>query len=313
MGRYFALTFGPIVVALVATVLIWWRTKAHGWAVPTGALRRWTIVAAVVPLLVVTALRVLGFPLWALRLPQPLARLVVGDWFVVPIVLAVVAVVLLLFPWPARRAGGVAEISRRTMWSFASGRLLFWFGVLVAVVLALTVAAGFASEPDGEGRYRMYWVRTGETVSGTEIYGWYYSVPALVLLAVLVLLTLLVLARIGRPPLALGGDRDRDIALRRLRGRNVLLTAIGGVASHLAAVLQSLAATSSMGGGLRAGSAGWIQFGTPFAAIGPALWVASGCLLAVGLAAWLTVLFSVLPVPSRSLGWLRTRTTADRP
>src|SRR5699024_11477945 len=68
MGSYSALTFGPIVVALVAAVLIWWRTRAHGSVLPTGGLRRWTIVAAAVPLLVVTARQVLGFPLWALQI-----------------------------------------------------------------------------------------------------------------------------------------------------------------------------------------------------------------------------------------------------
>src|SRR5690625_1830743 len=94
MGSYSALTFGPIVVALVAAVLIWWRTRAHRSVLPTGGLRRWTIVAAAVPLLVVTARQVLGFPLWALRLPQSVVGLIVGDWFALPIVLAMVAVPL---------------------------------------------------------------------------------------------------------------------------------------------------------------------------------------------------------------------------
>lgn len=313
MRVVFALIFGPIILAVVVAALIRWRTGARGEAAPGGALRAWTIVAATIPLLVAVTRTVLGYPSWMLQLPRPVTELLIVPWFVGPIVLALVALVLLLLPLPVRRAEGAAEVSRRTMWTFTSTRLLLWLGILVAVVVGLTVAAGLASEPDEVGRYRMYWVRTGEMGMGTEIYGWYYSIPALVVLAVLLVLVLVALVLVARPPLALGEGRERDVALRRLRSRNVLLVALGGVAGHLGAILRSLSNTSSVRSSFPLGDSGVIAIETPFAALTVSLLVAGFCLLAVALTAWLTVLLSVVPVPFRARAKSRTGATAQRP
>ncbi|HIZ36254.1 MAG TPA: hypothetical protein H9815_10775 [Candidatus Ruania gallistercoris] len=307
MAPVYALFLGPVAAALVLAVLIWLRPGSRGERSPGAALRGWTIAAAAVPLLVVIGRQVLAIPLVTLRLPYPVPGSPAGPWFVWPILLGLVALVLLLLPLPARRGQRTAELSRRTMWTFTSGRLFVSFVALLAVTVAVTVAAGLASEPDEGGRYRTYSVQNGDFSMGTQIYGWYYSVPALVLLAVTVLVVIGALILIARPRLALEENRERDMDLRRLRSRNVILTALGGVAVHLGLVLASLSATSTMRGSVPADAGDLSHFGTPFAALTSALAFAGACLVTVGLTAWLSVLLSVIPVPHRS------RTTADRP
>lgn len=306
MIRFYVLYFGPLVVA-AAVALLWWRARARGEAAPGGALRIWTIAAVAIPLLVIGARQVLGFPLLALRLPPSVLELIVEPWFVWPLVLGLIALVLLLLPPPVGGTQGAVEVSRRTMWTFAPVHLLLWFGVLLAVVLVPTVAAGLASEPDDVGRYRMYWVHNGNSSMGTEIYGWYHSVPALVLLGLIVVLVLVALAFIARPRLALGEERARDVALRRLRSRNVLLVAIGAGAAHLSAILGSLANTASVRSSFSGGDVVVLHMWTPIAALTTALMVAGAFLLTVALTAWLAVLLSMVPRDSSR------RTTADLP
>ena len=307
MAPVYALFLGPVAAALVLAVLIWLRSGSRGDRSPDAALRGWTIAAVAAPLLVVIGRQVLAIPLVTLRLPFPVPGFLVGPWFVWPILLSLVALVLLLLPLPARRGQRAAELSRRTMWTFTSGRLFVWFVALLAVTVAVTVAAGLASEPDASGRYRTYSVQNGDFSMGTQIYGWYYSVPALLLLAVTVLVVIGVLILIARPPLALEENRERDMARRRLRSRNVLLTALAGVAAHLGVVLASLSATSTMRGSVPADAGGLSHFGAPFAALTSALAIAGACLVTVGLTAWLSVLLSVIPIPRR------TPTTAEQP
>lgn len=300
MAPVYALFLGPVAAALVLAVLIWLRSGSRGERSPGAALRGWTIAAVAVPLLVVIGRQVLSVPLWVLQLPHPVQGVAVQPWFVWPVVLGVLAILLLLLPLPVRRAKGVAEVSRRTMWTFASTPLLIWLGVLLAVTVALTLATGIASAPDEEGHYRMFFVENGDITIGTQIYGWYYSVPALLLLGVTCLLLLFALALIARPPLALEDERERDLRLRRLRTRNVLLAALGGVNTHLGAVLTSLSITSTVRGSVPADAGELTNVGTPFAALTSALAIAGACLVGVGLTAWLTVLLSVIPVPRRA-------------
>lgn len=307
MAPTYALFLGPVVVAPVLAVLIWLRRGTDGSAVPAASVRAWTIIAVAVPLSVVVGRQMLSVPLWMLQLPHPVQGVVVRPWFVWPVVLGLVAMALLLLPLPVRRANGAAEVSRRTIWTFASTRILIWLGVLLAVTVALTLAAGIASALDEQGHYRMFFVENGDITIGTAIYGWYYSVPALILLGVTCLFVLFALALIARPPLALEQNRERDLRLRRLRTRNVLLAALGGVSTHLGAVLTSLSITSTARGSVPAGAGGLTNVGTPFAALTTALAIAGACLLTVGLTAWLTVLLSMIPVPRR------TSATAGQP
>lgn len=59
--------------------------------------------------------------------------------------------------------------------------------LLAVLIVAITVLTGSASQPEPTtGRYALYVVDVGEQYSmRTSIYGWIYSVPSLILLAIL--------------------------------------------------------------------------------------------------------------------------------
>ncbi|MDJ0349131.1 hypothetical protein [Cryobacterium sp. PH29-G1] len=188
-------------------------------------------------------------------------------------------------------------MARRTPFSFGRG---WWFiGVIIIIgaVLALTVAAGMASEPDEQGFWRILVVDTGVGGGSTTIYGWYYSRPALVLVAALAAVTVVALWLIARPPV--GVDEANDVQLRRLRTLNILAVASGALLVHLGGILSSLAGTAFFNGGVRTGNGGWMVFGTPFAALEPALSLAGIAVTALGYALWVGVLLSAIPARRR--------------
>ena len=112
-------------------------------------------------------------------------------------------------------------------------------------------------------------------------------------LVLLLALTFVGLSVMSRPALALDGGADT--ALRAARVRNILAATTGGLLLHLSAILQSLASTSSLRSGFTAGAAGWVDQGTSFAALGPALSLAALLTLILGLALWFSVLLRTLP------------------
>ena len=73
----------------------------------------------------------------------------------------------------------------------------------------------------------------------------------------------------------------------------------GGLLIHLGGVLGSLYGTSILRAGFAAGHVGWVQLGTSFAAIGPALQIASFISVVLGLAQWWFTLLSVVPTRAR--------------
>lgn len=74
----------------------------------------------------------------------------------------------------------------------------------VILILLLTIVAGRASQPEeSTGRYTMYFLDLGAGNSvGTGIYGWFYSIPSLILTGILILSTVVSLFLIARPALA---------------------------------------------------------------------------------------------------------------
>ena len=123
--------------------------------------------------------------------------------------------------------------------------------------------------------------------------------PPALFLVLLAALTFVGLSVMSRPALALDGGADT--ALRAARVRNILAAATGGLLLHLSAILESLASTSSLRSGFTAGAAGWVDQGTSFAALGPALSLAALLTLILGLALWFSVLLRTLPARTRQL------------
>ncbi|UJP11347.1 hypothetical protein L2X99_07465 [Microbacterium sp. KUDC0406] len=291
MYAYLLLACAPLLVALVVAVL--WRFTAM------RSIRRFdrrtivtTVLAGAIPVAVMTLTR-LSF--WLPSFLPPFDR----HWSAwLPLVLGMLAVALLSIPPRAARTPATADLSRRTVLSVVPVTWVITLLVLAVVIVAITLAAGAASEPDEFGHHTRYTIRIGSAAEmSSEIYGWYYSVPALLALGALLLLTAIVWMLIPRRPW--DDDRAADAAVRRLRAANIGRTTAGAMLVHLSFVLQSLYGTSQMSGMAASGDLGQVTVGTSFAALGPALLWASEIALAAGLSLWMIVALTAVPAGVR--------------
>lgn len=290
--------FGPAVVALfIAIGASFIHRRSH--VVLTNPVRQWTSVGMAISLgfiIIFTAWSV--FPWWMPPLSDDSFIFLQLARYITPLVLCVVALVFLIVPAPIPGPSGTAALAPRTLLTFASRA---WLGVaasLIVGVVALSALAGMASSADESGRHVVYEVQTSSTSSAsTTIYGWWFSIPCLILIAALAAIALLGLIVISRPALAV--DSQTDSATRAARVRNILSVSTGGLLLHLSVVLQSLYATSSLRVGMTAGPAGWVDIGTSFAAIGPVLQIVALIAFVLGMAMWWSTLLSVLPSRNR--------------
>jgi hypothetical protein len=296
---YFLITADAI-VGLVVAVIAWVANRAG--YVPLGrALRVQTVVVMATGLVV--QILVSAWTAWPFWTPSGFFSADSWLWvrlieFGLPTALAVVMVVVLAWPAPRPVSRGIADLEPRGIATFTRPRWLWGFGAILGAVVAVTVIAGVASQPDDEGRYLLYGFDVGSLSFGTSIYGWFFSIPCLVAVLLLVVATVAGLARISRPPL--GPDREFDARSRRSRARNVLAAVSGGLLLHLGSVLDSLGGTASLGGMFTAGEAGTIDVGTPFAALGPALAGFGFIATCLGFVLWWFVLLSVIPLRVRT-------------
>jgi uncharacterized membrane protein len=286
--------YGTALAGLLIAVTVWMAVRRTNSPLPKPIRVRTVVGAAVVLAASVAYNAWRVFPTWIPPLDGIDGFLVLQlASFLIPLLLTIVMLLFLLAPVRPARAPGAAELVPRTLLSFSSRAGTAVSASVTLAVVLVSILAGMASTPDEYGRFLQYTVHaSGNTSGGTTIYGWWFSVPCLAAVAVIVALVVVQLVLISRPPLST--DRDDDISIRKARVRNVLAAATGGLLLHLGTVLMSLYGTSGMRLGLQAGEAGMVSLGTPFAAIGPALHVASYISAGLGFALWWAVLFFAL-------------------
>lgn len=286
----YLLVFRSLLAGIVLAV-VWWLIRGRRDAVPMGPAGGFALAAGLLALVSEIVLRLVGD---SILLPFQLPGFLF-DWYMnyrygVPLVIGIVGLILLSLPLQPRGGRGEADLTRRSPVSFARA---WWFiapGVLLALLLLVTVLAGAASQPDSTGRYVNYSVDLGGGRSvGATIYGWFYSIPSMILTLILLLVTFVSLSLIARP--ALAENRPRDIHVRTVRTRNVIAAATGALLLHLAIILGSLGATASVRGGFDT-SEGTMWFWPSFAALEPALRIASGLCSVFGVALWTSVVLS---------------------
>ncbi|WP_102191837.1 hypothetical protein [Microbacterium aurantiacum] len=290
MFTFILIAVGPIALAVIAAPCIRFLILR---TVPPLSARTalLTAIAGGIPALAFVLLRVFGF--WF-----PLViTLDLRFRAMLPLALGIVAVLLLMVPPSSQRTRATAQVSRRTVLSFLSPWWIAGAGVLVAIILALSIAAGVASRPDFEGHYTFYSITLGSMEMGTGIYGWYYSVPALFGLAALVVTASIAWAVIPRT--AWNDDLTHDAAVRRLRADNIGRVTCAALLVHLSTVLTSLGGTASLRGSTSTTELGSVATGTPFAALGPALHTSAALTLALGLTLWILTALTAVPVRSR--------------
>tara|TARA_B100000408_G_scaffold39494_3_gene29978 strand:+ start:4270 stop:5178 length:909 start_codon:yes stop_codon:yes gene_type:complete len=293
--QFFLLVFGPPLLGLTGA-LIWWafRLRHH------LALRRGFAVAAVLGALIGVVgdlvLRVIGVPsLLPFELPAGFWEAYRDFRFLAPPLAGLLAVLVLAFPIVSRKASATAALTPRSPVTFIQGRWLVTPGILLAILVAIAVACGVVSEPDEmTGRYTMWMIEIGgEFAMGTTIYGWFYSLPALAVLLVMIIVGWIDLALISRP--ALNQDNGEDQQRRVVRSRNVVTAITATLFLAVSQAFGSLAGTAS----LRA-SSGSFNSWTPIAALEPALHVTSYVAAALGVAYWVSIALTALPSPTRT-------------
>lgn len=185
-------------------------------------------------------------------------------------------------PLTRRTAADVApRWLRRVTWS--------WTALLVVTL----VACGVASD-DGRGISRNYTaIATGSEVSGSTgagpFPGWFYGVPLLIAIVLVLLVTEGVLRLIARRPAVMDAASEWDLELRRasarrlLRGTQLVLgwTAVGVLFIAGTALRGVGAAGTSVDGSPVGGSTGLVIAGTVMAMAAGALWLASTAILFV--------------------------------
>ena len=288
MSEVVVLVFRDVVLGLVGAVL---GVALHRWRRGGGAVqaaRRGTLVGASLAILMMLAVLTVSIrPLSGLS--GTVADAAVTTRFVAPLVMGMLAIPLTLQPPARRRDGASVVLARRPLLTLIPRGWLVTLGIVVTLVLAVTLAAGRASNPDAEGRWRNYTVDVGVMSMGTEIYGWYYSVPALVLLAALLLVVVVAVVATARPPLDV--DDTADSFTRRWQVRQVLTLATGAVLLHLSRVLASLSGTTAMEGRV-ATPDGWIVTYGKFAGMEGPLRVVSELADTAGWACWFAVVLT---------------------
>ncbi|WP_300267588.1 hypothetical protein [Microbacterium sp.] len=293
---WFFLVWGSLIAGLVLS-FVWWLIWGRRTRLSAGSVGVISLAAGLLLVGAQAVVRLMGTGATTL-LPSAISR-EFWDWygdhrFAVPLLLGILGMVVLAFPIRARSGRGAAEIKPRTPVSFSRRRWFITPALTLAFILVLTVIAGMASQPDSTtGEYTMYFVDLGGGRGmGTGIYGWFYSVPCLILTAVMIMVAMFDLFLIARP--ALNRNVARDESIRMIRTRNVLAVGTGALLMHLGVVFGSLAGTASVRSSFPT-SEGSVAFWTTFAALEPALAGASSVTAAVGIAFWTSVALSAIP------------------
>lgn len=291
---YLAIVFGPLLAGIVLA-WVWSRTGGRRRETLTGAAAGFAASAGIVVVLGELSLRTYGsLPILFDIPPSPAASAWLFDQqFVIPLVSGIAGLILLGLPIRRRQGSGSADLTPRDPLSFARRSWLILPATALVLTLAVALIAGAVSEQNPDtGFYDQYTVDAGAMAVTVHLYGWHYSVPVFLALAVTALLVWIDLVLIARPPLA--EEREQDVRARTLRTRNVLAGATGSLLLHLGVVCVSLAGTASMRGGMTTAD-GPMAMWSPMAALEPVFRV-SGILATVfGIALWATVALTALP------------------
>jgi hypothetical protein len=257
-----------------------------------GRLLVLTAIAGLLAVLIATVSRMVQFGEQVLRWlgPGPESLSVFP---VLPLAAGLIALIILMIPPRSSHRAGFADVTRRTVLTFVRARWIITVVVLAAVVIVTSIAAGVGSVRDDDGHYTMLWVDAGVGRVGTTMYGWFYSVPALIALALLLVATWIGWMLVARPPWS--DDPAGDLSVRRTRSDNIGRAASGAVTLHLGYIFQSLSGTGSLWGAVSASRGVTVFVGSPIAGIASVLHWASLVAVAVGLALWLTIALTAVP------------------
>lgn len=291
------LELSPLILGGIVAVGIWLATRRHGTPLPSRD-RALAAIGGLVPVVVIGLYSVVMVTQLLAPMGLDAGMAVQESQFVIPLAAGLISLAMLCVPGRRNPSASAAGITRRTAFTFLSTAWTAALMAIVVVTVALSLAAGLASVPDQAGHYTLFRFQIGTMGAGSTIYGWYYSIPAMFLLMILVGTAWAGLALLARPPL--GDAREKDAAVRRTRSRNIAALTTGAIAFHLAAILGSLAGTSSIRVSFPTDTAGVVTAGSPFAALGSFLSAGSFVAICLGTVLCLSVASTAIPRTARA-------------
>lgn len=247
----YLLTFGPpvLAVSIGCASALFLRSRAR--STLSRGIRTGLIAGS--------ALALLAFFVWSIAMNVPgvmfleLATLYFAFLdspfrFVTPFVIGVLALTFVLVGAGSRSRSttSAAPLSRRSALTFTSKGTLAWVAILTTIAVALAAMLAPTAVPDENGHYRLIIFDSGFMAIGTETYGLYYSVPALIALLTLIALAFFTLRRIALPPIS--GDFDAAMRSRRLSSHSVAIVVIATLLLHLSQLFELLHAIASVSG-----------------------------------------------------------------
>lgn len=239
---------GAYALGIVAAAVVVWLAvhRRRGDAAPAGirpvlhAARRRAVIAVVFSTIVFIAGALVG-----IAIPEML-----GQSFAVTPLIAGAAGMLLYSATPPRQIvlradePRAAQLVPRSALSAVPSRWATGFLVTTVAFIALVVFCGMTADLDEQGRSRTIGFESEEVSSWSSPYpGWFYGVPALIALVVLVACTAIALQRISATP---AFPRPADAVLDQLwRRRSVEVILKLGIGAILFS-LGGIAATAGM-------------------------------------------------------------------
>lgn len=284
------------VLAGIAIGLILTRSRSA----PTGAGTTVAVLAGAIPAVVqglVTGLAATGTGPMDGSVPATQRLLLT-----VPLGLGTLAVLALALPPPVRPEEpeeitlSSTDGAPRTVGGFLPRGWQIVLALLGGLEILVAVIAGRASELSESGHYLLYAITLGDTRAVTTIYGWYFSIPSLIILAVLMIVTVAALSHVVRR--SAPGTNHVAGEARRARCRDIAEVATGGLLVHLGLVLHFLGETAALWLDASLGMNG-PSAGTSLAALGPVLTIGGIAADVGGIALWTAVATRALVSLSR--------------
>lgn len=299
----FLVQYGPATAGLIIALILVLLQRNKRVELPRQVRLLTTLSLLIATSFYIIADATLSWPGWQLPLPIPSGpgRNLYFQAFIhmLPLALTIVVLVFLILPTPAAGPSGSATLAPRGFQTYISRRWVITPGVLILGSTLLAFIAGLASSSDDQGRYVTYFLHASEVSgAGTGIYGWWFSIPSLLLMGGLVVVAFLGVSAISRP--ALASDTEADSKIRTIRIRNILTVCSGGLLLHLATVFSSLAGTSALKAWFNTGDQTF-TYTASFSSLGPVLRAGALTCLVLGLACWWAVLISALTAKSSTI------------
>lgn len=125
-----------------------------------------------------------------------------------------------------------ASLEPRRSWSFAPWRVLSLLAVLFGATFVLLLVTSVTSSPDEAGRYREVTFSDATFVSSSGPYpGWFYALPLIATLVLLLAAALLAARRIAVTPSLPGAGLDRQDRSWRIASTRVVTTLVAACVS----------------------------------------------------------------------------------